>query len=178
MSRVGRKPVPIPSNVTVTLDGPSVAVQGPKGQLTQSFSPDLQIALQDNTVVIARQSDDRRQRAMHGLTRSLLHNMVVGVSDGWRKSLEVVGTGYRAELDGRTLVLRVGYSHEVRIAPRDDIEFAVEGALIHVRGIDRQVVGQQAADIRRVRPPEPYKGKGIRYQGEWVRRKVGKGAKK
>ena len=176
MSRVGRKPVPLPAGVNVEVEGPLVRVSGPGGELQQTVHPDLHIVVDDGEVVVTRPSDRREHRAHHGLARSLINNMVVGVSDGFTKSLEIQGTGYRAELDEQTLVLRVGFSHLVRIDPPAGISFEVEGQLVHVRGADKQAVGQQAADIRAVRPPEPYKGKGIRYRGEWVRRKQGKGA--
>ncbi len=176
MSRVGRLPVPVPNGVKVQIDPGHVAVSGPRGELQQHVHPDLHIALADNEVVVTRPSDRREHRAQHGLARALIQNMITGVSDGWSKTLEIQGTGYRAEMDGQTLVLRVGYSHLVRKDPPDGIEFSVEGQLVHVRGANKQVVGQQAAEIRAVRPPEPYKGKGIRYQGEWVRRKQGKSA--
>ena len=176
MSRVGRKPVPVPAGVTIEISGPLVRVSGPKGELQQAIHPDLHIAQDENELIVTRPSDRRAHRAHHGLARSLINNMVVGVSDGFTKSLEIQGTGYRAELDGQTLVLRVGFSHLVRIDPPEGIAFEVEGQLVHVRGADKQAVGQQAAEIRAVRPPEPYKGKGIRYRGEWVRRKQGKGA--
>ena len=176
MSRVGRKPVPVPAGVKIEISGPLVRVSGPKGELQQTIHPDLHVVQDDNELIVTRPSDRREHRAHHGLARSLINNMVVGVSDGFTKSLEIQGTGYRAELDGQTLVLRVGFSHLVRIDPPEGIAFEVEGQIVHVRGPDKQVVGQQAAEIRAVRPPEPYKGKGIRYRGEWVRRKQGKGA--
>ena len=178
MSRVGRLPVPLPAGVTVDVDAKSgnVAVSGPNGALEQHVHPDLHIAVDDNEVVVTRPSDKREHRAHHGLVRALIQNMVTGVSEGHQKTLEIQGTGYRAEMDGETLVLRVGYSHLVRKDPPDGITFTVEGQLVRVSGADKQVVGQQAAEIRKVRPPEPYKGKGIRYQGEWVRRKQGKSA--
>ena len=176
MSRVGRKPVPVPAGVKIEISGPLVRVSGPNGELQQTIHPDLHVVQDDNELTVTRPSDRREHRAHHGLARSLINNMVVGVSDGFTKSLEIQGTGYRAELDGQTLVLRVGFSHLVRIDPPEGIAFEVEGQIVHVRGADKQVVGQQAAEIRAVRPPEPYKGKGIRYRGEWVRRKQGKGA--
>jgi len=144
--------------------------------MQQHVHPDLHSGRDASGVVVTRPSDRRENRSQHGLARALIQNMVTGVSEGWSKTLEIQGTGYRAEMDGHTLVLRVGYSHLVRKDPPDGIEFAVQGQLVHVRGADKQVVGQQAAEIRAVRPPEPYKGKGIRYQGEWVRRKQGKSA--
>ena len=176
MSRVGRLPVPVPAGVDVTIEPGHVTVKGPGGELDQHVHPDMHIALGDNEVVVTRPSDRREHRSHHGLVRALIQNMITGVTQGWSKTLEIQGTGYRAEMDGKTLVLRVGYSHLVRKDPPDGIEFAVEGQLVHVRGANKQVVGQQAAEIRAVRPPEPYKGKGIRYQGEWVRRKQGKSA--
>lgn len=176
MSRVGRLPVPVPAGVDVTIEPGQVSVKGPKGELAQHVHPDLHITLGDSEVVVTRPSDRREHRSHHGLVRALIQNMVTGVTDGWSKTLEIQGTGYRAEMDGTTLVLRVGYSHLVRKDPPDGVEFSVEGQLVHVRGADKQVVGQQAAEIRAVRPPEPYKGKGIRYRGEWVRRKQGKSA--
>ncbi|MDE2893432.1 MAG: 50S ribosomal protein L6 [Chloroflexota bacterium] len=176
MSRVGRLPVPVPSGVDVTIEQGHVSVKGPRGELDQHIHPDLHIALGEGEVVVTRPSDRRVHRSQHGLARALIQNMVTGVSEGWSKTLEIQGTGYRAEMDGNTLVLRVGYSHLVRKDPPDGIEFAVEGQLVHVHGANKQVVGQQAAEIRAVRPPEPYKGKGIRYRGEWVRRKQGKSA--
>ncbi len=176
MSRVGRLPVPVPAGVNISIKHGHVAVKGPRGELVQHVHPDLHIVVDENEVVVTRPTDRREHRAQHGLARALIQNMVTGVSEGWSKTLEIQGTGYRAEMDGATLVLRVGYSHLVRKDPPDGIEFAVEGQLVHVRGANKQVVGQQAAEIRAVRPPEPYKGKGIRYRGEWVRRKQGKSA--
>ena len=176
MSRVGRLPVPLPAGVNVEVASGRVAVTGPRGELEQHIHPDLHIAVEDSEVVVTRPSDKREHRSQHGLARALIQNMVTGVSDGHQKTLEIQGTGYRAEMDGDTLVLRVGFSHLVRKEPPDGVEFSVEGQLVHVRGANKQVVGQQAAEIRAVRPPEPYKGKGIRYQGEWVRRKQGKSA--
>jgi large subunit ribosomal protein L6 len=176
MSRVGKKPIPVPSSVTVTIDGSDVSVKGPQGELQRSLPPDIRLVQDGDEILVTRPSDRRDHRALHGLTRSLVNNMVVGVSEGFTKTLEIQGTGYRAELDGKALSIRVGFSHPVRVNPHDGISFEVEGQLVHVRGIDKQVVGQQAAEIRKIRPPEPYKGKGIRYQGEWVRRKAGKGA--
>ncbi len=176
MSRVGKLPVPVPQNVTVSIDGAHVTVKGPKGELERTFHPDIRLAQDSDTIVVTRPSDRRDHRALHGLTRALLNNMVLGVSEGFVKTLEIQGTGYRAELEGKTLVMRVGFSHLVHVEPLQGVAFEVEGQLVRVSGIDKQVVGQQAAEIRKVRPPEPYKGKGIRYQGEYVRRKSGKGA--
>lgn len=176
MSRVGRKPIPVPSNVTVSIDGADVTVKGPKGELQRSIPGQIRVVQDGEELLVTRPSDRRQHRAFHGLTRALIHNMVVGVSDGFSKTLEIQGTGYRAEMDGQALIFRVGFSHTVRVEPHEGITFEVEGQLVRVQGIDKQVVGQQAAEIRKIRPPEPYKGKGIRYQGEWVRRKAGKGA--
>lgn len=176
MSRVGRKPIPLPNGVDVSVDGASVRVKGPKGELACDIPAAMRVNVADGEVVVTRPSDQKTHRAQHGLSRALINNMVVGVSEGFTKSLEIQGTGYRAELEGKTLVLRVGFSHNVTVEPYEGIDFEVEGNLVHVKGIDKQMVGQQAAEIRHVRPPEPYKGKGIRYRGEWVRRKTGKGA--
>ena len=176
MSRVGRRPIPVPNGVDVQIEPGRVRVRGPKGELDQHIHADLHVVQDGGEVIVTRPSDRREHRAQHGLARALIANMVTGVSEGFRKTLEIQGTGYRAEMDGGTLVLRVGYSHLVRVEPADGIEFTVEGQLVHVDGADKQAVGEQAAYIRGVRPPEPYKGKGIRYQGEWVRRKQGKGA--
>ena len=177
MSRVGRTPVPIPNGVSVTTDGTTVHVRGPKGELQWAHPKEIDVTVTADEIRVSRRSDLRAHRARHGLTRSLINNMVQGVSEGFSKTLEIQGTGYRAELDGKALVLRVGYSHPVRIEPQAGTGFTVEGnTVVTVVGIDKQAVGQQAAEIRRVRPPEPYKGKGIRYRGEWVRRKTGKGA--
>ena len=176
MSRVGKRPIPVPAGVQVEIEPGLVRVSGPKGGLDQHVHRDLHVVCDGDEVIVTRPSDKREHRAQHGLARALIANMVAGISEGFRKTLEIQGTGYRAEMDGSTLVLRVGFSHLVRVEPADGIEFEVEGQLVHVNGIDKQAVGEQAAQIRRVRPPEPYKGKGIRYQGEWVRRKQGKGA--
>ena len=179
MSRIGRMPITIPQGVTVDVQKNTVRVKGPKGELSRTFDPDMQIALEDNTIVVQRPTDHRRHRALHGLTRALLNNMVVGVSEGFVRRLEIQGVGYRAELQGNNLVLNVGYSHPVMIEPPDGISFQVEKGYrgISVSGFDKEMVGEMAARIRRVRPPEPYKGKGIRYEGEYVRRKAGKAGK-
>lgn len=179
MSRVGRAPIPIPEGVEVTVDGHSVTVKGPKGELCREFSPQVMVVKQDGRLVVTRSSDEGPVRALHGLTRALLANMVAGVSSGFRKSLEIVGVGYRAELQGKDILLQVGYSHPVRYAAPQGITFVVEqgNRIIHVDGIDKQLVGEVAAQIRAVRKPEPYKGKGIRYVGEKVRRKAGKAGK-
>ncbi|MFQ5943937.1 MAG: 50S ribosomal protein L6 [Anaerolineales bacterium] len=179
MSRVGHMPISIPDGVEVKIDGARVHVKGPKGELEQGFRPEIAIQEEDGTLRLTRESDEPQIKALHGLTRALLNNMVVGATDGFEKALEVHGVGYRAELKGSTLVLNVGFSHSVEIPPPGGIQFDVDtrAGTIKVQGIDKQLVGQVAADIRKVRPPEPYKGKGIRYQGEYVRRKAGKAGK-
>ena len=179
MSRIGRRPITVPGSVDLTLGkGNHITVKGPKGTLTHAFSPDLIFNREADVISVDRPSDHRNHRSLHGLSRTLLHNMVVGVTDGFIKNLDITGVGYRAAMDGKTLVLSVGYSHQVRIQPADGITFAVEGTnRVSVTGFDKQVVGEEAARIRRVRPPEPYKGKGIRYEGERIRRKAGKAGK-
>lgn len=179
MSRIGRKPVPIPSGVAVTIDGPRVTVKGPRGELTRAFHPDMAIAMDDGTLVVSRPSDARQHRALHGLTRALLANMVTGVTQGFRKTLVVEGVGYRADLTGKVLLLYLGYSHPIRVEPPAGVKFSADSKArtITVEGADREQVGQIAALIRKLRPPEPYKGKGIRYQGEVIRRKAGKAGK-
>lgn len=175
MSRVGKLPIAIPAGVEVTLDGQHARVKGPKGQLEHQVHPSISATLDAGTLVITRPSNAPTHRALHGLTRALLANMVSGVADGFRKTLEIQGTGYRAELRGQNLILNVGYSHPVELLPLEGVAFEVETPTrVHVVGIDKQVVGQQAALIRKQRPPEPYRGKGIRYAGEVVRRKAGK----
>ena len=175
MSRVGKQPVPVPDGVEVRLGAGVCHVQGPRGELAQQLHGDMDVQLHDGAVVVRRPSDTPAHRALHGLTRALIANMVEGVTEGFTKSLEIVGTGYRAALRGDTLVLSVGYSHQVELHPLDGVSFEVETQTrVHVHGIDKQAVGQQAALVRRVRPPEPYQGKGIRYRGEQVRRKAGK----
>jgi large subunit ribosomal protein L6 len=172
-------PVELPEGVQVELKGSHARVKGPKGELERTFRSEMVISLKDNVLTVERPSDAPKMRALHGLTRSLLNNMVVGVSEGFEKTLEVHGVGYRPELDGSDLVLSVGYSHPVRVTPPEGISFDVDqrARLIRVLGCDKELVGQVAADIRKVRPPEPYKGKGIRYQGERVRQKAGKAGK-
>ena len=179
MSRIGRSPVIIPSGVQVSIDGAMVRVKGPKGELTRTFRPEITVHQDAGQVTFERQSDAPSVRALHGLTRALLNNMVLGVSTGFEKQLQVEGVGYRAEKSGNDLVLTVGYSHPVRFEPPAGISFTVEekARLIKVLGPDKELVGQVAADIRKVRPPEPYKGKGIRYLGEHVRHKAGKAGK-
>jgi large subunit ribosomal protein L6 len=178
MSRIGKRPIEIPSGVTVQVDGAGrVTVHGPKGELRQQVPTRMLITLDESTVTVARPTERGEDRSLHGLTRTLIANMVEGVTAGFEKKLEIQGVGYRATLAGTHLELAVGYSHSVRIEPRKGIEFEVPvPTQVVVRGIDKQLVGQTAAEIRKVRPPEPYKGKGIRYEGEFVRRKVGKRA--
>ena len=179
MSRVGRAPIPVPEGVEVTISGSNVTVRGPKGELRRGFSPQVKIALREGQVVVTRLSDHGPVRALHGMTRALLANMVKGVSAGFRRSLEIVGLGYRAEVQGNDLVMQVGYSHPVRYSAPAGIGLSVEqgSRIIHVDGIDKELVGEVAAQIRAVRRPEPYRGKGIRYVGEVVRRKAGKAGK-
>jgi len=178
VSRIGKMPIVLPPRVEVRIEGSRVTVAGPRGELSRDFSPDMAISLGDGQVTVARPSDRPQHRSLHGLTRSLLANMVTGVSDGFTKVLELQGVGYRAQMQGPKLVLQVGYSKPVEVEPPDGITFVVEGTnRVLVQGINRELVGQVAADVRFVRPPEPYKGKGIRYQGERVRRKAGKAGK-
>ena len=175
MSRIGKMPVPVPAGVEVAVAGSRVTVKGPMGTLERDFPDRVGIAVEDGNATVARQDDQRESRALHGLSRALLANMVLGVSEGFRKELTIVGVGYRAALQGSTIELQVGYSHTVRVDAPDGITFEVpEPTRIVVSGIDKEKVGQIAADIRKVRPPEPYKGKGIRYTDEVVRRKAGK----
>ena len=177
MSRIGRKPISVPESVTVEVAPGQVAVKGPKGELVQGLSADMKVEQDNGTITVQRPTDRGEHRALHGLTRSLIANMVEGVTDGFEKRLEIQGVGYRAQLKGKSLELALGYSHPVSIEPPEGIEFEVpQQTEIIVRGIDKQLVGQVAADIRKRRPPEPYKGKGIRYEGEYVARKVGKRA--
>lgn len=179
MSRIGRMPVVIPDGVKVEIKGSHVNVKGPKGELAHTFPASMEISIKDGEIRVERPSDERHHRALHGMTRSLINNMVVGVSDGFEKILEINGVGYRAEIRGKSLVLHVGYSHEVVIDPPEGITFEVDTRTrqIKVMGYDKQVVGQTAAVIRKVRPPEPYKGKGIKYLDEYIRRKAGKAGK-
>jgi large subunit ribosomal protein L6 len=178
VSRIGKQPIPVPSGVEVTIEGPKVTVKGPKGTLSQTFNKDMIIALEDGVLSVSRPTDERNHRALHGLTRTLVSNMVTGVSEGFSKNLEIVGVGYRAVLKGTDIEMALGFSHPVHIKAEPGIEFEVPAPTkITVRGIDKQRVGQIAAEIRKWRQPEPYKGKGVRYEGEHVRRKVGKTAK-
>lgn len=180
MSRVGKVPVAIPDGVTVTVTPDNVVtVKGPKGQLVKSMSSSINIKIENNTVIVTRNSDDKQYRALHGLTRALINNMVVGVSQGYTKTLELVGVGYRAQLQGKKLVMNLGYSHPVEIQPVEGITFETPAATkILVKGIDKETVGAVAANVRTWREPEPYKGKGIKYENEIIRRKEGKTGKK
>jgi large subunit ribosomal protein L6 len=177
MSRIGRQPINVPAGVLVSVDPGRVTVSGPRGELRTVVPQRMKIEQEDGVITVSRPTERGEDRALHGLTRTLVANMVEGVTNGFQKRLEIQGVGYRAALSGTNLELQVGYSHTVRITPRHGIEFEVPAPTqVIVRGIDKQLVGQTAAEIRKVRPPEPYKGKGIRYEGEYVRRKVGKRA--
>lgn len=179
MSRIGKQPIPIPDKVQVEIVDNRVTVRGPKGELSRTFHPDLKIVQEEGFLKVQRPTDQRTHRALHGLSRALLANMVTGVSAGYSKTLEIEGTGYRAEMQGPKLMLYLGYSHPIEFAPPPGITFEVPrgGRTVTVSGLDKELVGEIAARIRRQRPPEPYKGKGIRYQGEQVRRKAGKTGK-
>lgn len=179
MSRIGRLPVTVPAGVEIKVDGSSLFVKGPKGELRREFLPAVTVALEEGQLVVTRRSDEAQDRAIHGTTRALINNMVTGVSTGFKKVLEIDGVGYRAEMDGTTLVLYLGYSHPVRVEPKDGISFEVDTKTrqVTINGYDNEQVGQVAADIRKLRPPEPYKGKGIHYLGEKIRRKAGKAGK-
>ena len=175
MSRIGKAPVAVPQGVEVNVSGRTVAVKGPKGELSVPIGRGVEVRQEDGEIIVDRASDAPEHRAMHGLTRSLIQNAVTGVTDGFSKTLVIQGVGYRGALQGRDINLQVGYSHPVAVRPREGVDFEMPNpTTIVVRGIDKQKVGQQAAEIRKVRPPEPYKGKGIRYSDEQVRRKVGK----
>lgn len=179
MSRIGKQPIPIPANVNVSVDGSTVRVKGPKGEMVQTFRPEMKIELNDGVLTVERPTESKQDRALHGLTRALLANMVTGVTTGYRKALELVGVGYKAEKRGKNLILTVGYSHPVEYPEEAGLTITTPAPTqIVIEGIDKQRVGQAAAEIRSVRPPEPYKGKGIRYQGEHVRRKAGKAGAK
>ena len=178
MSRIGRAPIQVPAGVEVKINGNVIEVKGPKGQLSREFHPEMNVELADGSIVVTRPSDEKQHRSLHGLTRTLIANMVKGVTEGFTRNLEIVGVGYRAAKQGSKLVLTVGYSHPVEIEPAPGIEIEVPTPTkISVKGIDKELVGQTAADIRDVRRPEPYLGKGIRYEGERVRRKAGKAGK-
>ena len=177
MSRIGKQPIPVPSGVTVAIEPGVVRVNGPKGELSERIPRDITVAQEDEQIVVKRPTDRGEHRALHGLTRSLVANMVTGVTDGYEKTLEIQGVGYRAQKKGNDLELSLGYSHPVAVKAPDGIEFEVpQPTRVIVRGISKQLVGEVAANIRKQRPPEPYKGKGIRYEGEYVLRKVGKRA--
>ncbi|QPC48049.1 50S ribosomal protein L6 [Mangrovibacillus cuniculi] len=178
MSRVGKKLIEIPAGVSIVQEGSTVTVKGPKGELTRTFNPDITVTVEENIITVARPSDAKEHRALHGTTRALLSNMVEGVSKGFERGLELIGVGYRAQKQGTKLILNVGYSHPVEIEPEAGIEVEVPAnTKIIVKGTDKERVGALAANIRDVRPPEPYKGKGIRYEGEFVCRKEGKTGK-
>ncbi len=178
MSRIGKLPIPVAKNVQVDVDGSTVKVKGPKGELVRTFPDGISFDKGEGTISVIRPNDEKKSRALHGLSRSLLANMVIGVADGYTKTLELQGVGYRATQAGPKVTLAVGFSHPVEIVPPEGIQIEVEGTTkVHVRGIDKELVGQVAANIRKVRKPEPYKGKGIRYLGEYVRRKAGKAGK-
>ena len=175
MSRIGKKPIEIPNGVTITLDGQNVTVKGPKGQLAWTVAEEIELRQENGAVTLAPREDTQRARAMWGLSRSLLGNMVEGVTKGFERNLELVGVGYRAAMKGRSLSLQLGYSHDVDLVPPEGVTFAVgKPTEVKISGIDKQAVGEMAARIRKIRPPEPYKGKGVRYAGEQVRRKEGK----
>ena len=178
MSRIGKQPIPVPSGVDVKIDGSTVTVKGPKGELSQTLSDIISVTLDDGVINVTRPDETRTARSLHGLTRTLVANMVIGVSEGYAKNLEIVGVGYRAAMKGNDIELQLGFSHPVLVLAEPGITFEVPAPTkITVRGIDKQRVGQVAADIRKWRKPEPYKGKGVRYEGEKVRRKLGKAAK-
>jgi large subunit ribosomal protein L6 len=178
MSRIGRLPITIPAGVDVTIDGRTVTVKGPKGQLSRELHPDIAVSREDGSIVVTRPTEQKVHKQLHGLTRTLVNNMVVGVTDGYRKGLEITGVGYRAVKVGEKLQLSLGYSHPVEIDPPSGISFEVENPTrLAVVGIDKELVGQVAAQVRASRKPEPYKGKGVRYSGEYIRRKAGKAGK-
>ena len=178
MSRIGRMPITVPSGVTVTIDGQDVAVKGPKGELSLTVASPIEVALEEGQVLVSRPDDERVSRSLHGLTRTLIANQIIGVTEGYAKSLEVVGTGYRVQAKGSSVEFALGFSHSITVEPPAGITFEVEGNnKLTVKGIDKQAVGEVAANIRKLRKPEPYKGKGVRYSGEVVRRKAGKSGK-
>ncbi|MDO5634540.1 MAG: 50S ribosomal protein L6 [Micrococcus sp.] len=177
MSRIGRLPITVPSGVDITVDGARVSVKGPKGQLEHTVPAPITATLEDGTVTVARPNDERESRSLHGLTRTLVNNMILGVTEGFSKQLEVVGTGYRVMAKGQDLEFALGYSHPVSVKCPEGISFTVEGNKVTVTGIDKQKVGETAANIRKLRKPDPYKGKGVRYAGEQIRRKAGKAGK-
>ena len=177
MSRIGRLPITVPSGVDVTIDGLTVSVKGPKGELSHVVASPIEVSLEEGTLTVTRPNDERESRSLHGLTRTLIDNMIVGVTNGYEKQLEVVGTGYRVLAKGSDLEFALGYSHPVPVKAPEGIAFKVEGNKVTVSGIDKQRVGETAANIRKLRKPDPYKGKGVRYAGEVIRRKAGKAGK-
>jgi len=178
MSRVGANPIALPKGVAVKIDGSQISVKGPKGELSRAFQSEITFKQENDQIIVSRPSDQTRHKAMHGLSRTLLANMVIGVTEGFSKTLEMHGVGYRAQMQGKDLEVSVGYSHPVKVLATAGVEFEVDGtSKIIIKGSDKQAVGQVAADVRKIRPPEPYKGKGIRYEGEYVRRKAGKAGK-
>ena len=178
MSRIGRLPITVPTTVDVTIDGRQLTVKGPKGTLSRQLHPDMTVSKEEGTLVVTRPTEQKTHKQLHGLTRTLVNNMVVGVTDGYRKGLEITGVGYRAALNGQKLTLNLGYSHPIEIDPPAGISFEVENPTrLAVVGIDKELVGQIAARVRSTRKPEPYKGKGVRYAGEYIRRKAGKAGK-
>lgn len=176
MSRIGKKPIEIPAEVTIEIENNKVSVKGPKGELERYIRPEIKIEKKENELIVAPDKETKRTNALWGLSRTLIANMIIGVTDGYEKKLEIQGVGYRANLEGEDLILLMGFSHPVKIEKVEGIKFEVQKSIITISGIDKELVGQIAAKIRRVRPPEPYKGKGIRYEGEYVRRKSGKKA--
>ena len=179
MSRIGKAPIPVPGGVTVSLNGLDVSVKGPKGALSRTLPDGVTVAQEGNTLVVSPSSDSRRSRERHGLCRTLVANMVEGVSQGYTRKLEIIGVGYRAAVQGKKLVVSAGYSHQVEMVPPDGVTFAVDGnTTVLISGADKEVVGNEAAKVRAIRPPEPYKGKGIKYEGERILRKAGKTGKK
>jgi large subunit ribosomal protein L6 len=178
MSRIGRLPITVPSGVTINIKDSAVSVKGPKGEISQTFSPDMKIKLEDGKIIVERPSDSKEHRALHGLTRSILNNMVTGATKGWEKTLEIVGVGFRAEKSGDKIILRVGFSHPIEVMALPGVSLGLDGpSRVKVTGINKETVGEMAAEIRGIRPPDAYKGKGIRYVGESVRIKPGKAGK-
>lgn len=178
MSRIGKNPISVPTGVEVTIDGQDVSVKGPKGELSVTISEPISVSLDDGVVTVSRPNDERESRSLHGLSRTLVNNMIIGVTEGYSKALEIVGTGYRVQAKGSNLEFALGYSHPITVEAPEGISFSVDGQTkLAVHGIDKQLVGETAANIRKLRKPEPYKGKGVRYAGENVRRKVGKAGK-
>jgi large subunit ribosomal protein L6 len=178
MSRVGANPITLPKGVELKIDGSQISVKGPKGELSWTFQSEITFKQEDDQIIVSRPSDQARHKAMHGLSRTLLANMVTGVTEGFSKTLEMHGVGYRAQMQGKDLEVSVGFTHPVKVSSPEGVEFEVDGtSKIIIRGASKQAVGQAAANVRKIRPPEPYKGKGIRYEGEYVRRKAGKAGK-